>query len=274
MTDYLGAEKKARALAADEKLHTGLFGQVQREQLTSIFSVLPALMNRADETAVGYCETIQNECYGILRTTQNIEMFGLLGKGRNLPLHDINYTALLACVCSNVAYINKVSSITFASKLPKSTLAIRGNAEVLTVAILNIIRNSVQFSNERNKIEISLGKVGSQAILRVKDSGLGIKPEYAQKVFEPYFTQDPYGDNVEQQGLGLGLALVQRSAKAMGGNVVIESQFGRGTAISLSLPLVKVETPQTLGKPDDILLNRYSSLYIQMCGYCKYPDMR
>lgn len=85
---------------------------------------------------------------------------------------------------------------------------------------------------ENAKFNVTLGP-GSYARLSVKDTGCGIDRETLTKVFEPYFTTKGIG-----KGTGMGLAVVHGLAKSYHGEIVVESEIGRGTAFHVFLPTV------------------------------------
>ena len=76
--------------------------------------------------------------------------------------------------------------------------------------------------------------IGHYAMLAIQDTGTGMPPDVAQRVFEPFFTTKTGG-----AGSGLGLSMVYGFAKQSGGAVTIASEAGRGTTVTLYLPLTK-----------------------------------
>ena len=86
-------------------------------------------------------------------------------------------------------------------------------------------------------------KPGSYAVLAILDTGTGMPPEVAAKVFEPFFTTKG------GRGTGLGLAMVYGFAKQSGGNVAIDSAPGRGTTVSISLPLAAADAEASIPPP-------------------------
>jgi PAS domain S-box-containing protein len=85
-------------------------------------------------------------------------------------------------------------------------------------------------------------KPGSYTVLALEDTGTGMPPDVAAKVFEPFFTTKG------GRGTGLGLAMVYGFAKQSGGNVTIDSAPGKGTTVSIALPLVDADA-ETLAAP-------------------------
>lgn len=147
-----------------------------------------------------------------------------------------------------------------------------GSRRLLSEALLNLIRNSLQYTRDGNELEIKLSEVGGKAVLTVEDRGLGIKPEMLTEVFEPYISADPYGDSNLRPGVGLGLGVVRQAVLGHGGTVNIESRFGEGTRVILALPLEENAANLVESEPADYLLNRYSPVYVQLCGYCRLPS--
>ncbi len=118
-------------------------------------------------------------------------------------------------------------------------------------------------------------RTGKHVTLTVQDKGLGIKPEFLEHIFEPFFSMDPYGDSTLRPGLGLGLSVLRETVCGFGGTVNAESRFGEGTSIHASVPLATVDDADTIleSASADYLTNRYSSVYVQMCGLCRLPSL-
>ena len=78
---------------------------------------------------------------------------------------------------------------------------------------------------------------GPRALLHIEDDGAGIEPEDLDRIFDPFFTTKPVG-----KGTGLGLAISYHIVKAHGGEIRIDSVPGRGTSVSVELPIAPSET--------------------------------
>ena len=100
--------------------------------------------------------------------------------------------------------------------------------------IFHLLSNAFKFSGRGGTITVDLRLQGSRVLLSVADTGPGIPPERLSGLFDHYL-------HVEQQdpslhGMGLGLALCRRTAERHGGMLMAESQMGKGSRFTLSLP--------------------------------------
>lgn len=106
------------------------------------------------------------------------------------------------------------------------------DAQLLGQVLTNIIGNAVKFT-EHGNIRISAVKYEQTLVISVTDSGPGMSEEEQQGLFTA-FSQGKAGKN--QRGSGLGLVISQALMKKMGGSIQLESEIGRGTTVTLSLP--------------------------------------
>ena len=101
----------------------------------------------------------------------------------------------------------------------------------------NILSNAIKYTNEGSvKLEIRSEKLADKVLLRfiVSDTGIGIRPEDMGKLFSEY-TQLHAKSNRQIEGTGLGLAITKKLVQMMGGNINMESEYGKGTVFSASL---------------------------------------
>jgi len=121
-------------------------------------------------------------------------------------------------------------------RMPPSNLWIEGDAARLIQVIHNLLGNAAKFTPSRGRVEVSLTSEGGQAVLSVKDSGVGIAPEDLPRVFEPFVQLDQTGTS--ESGLGLGLALVKGVVELHGGTVrACSSKVAGGSEFLVRLPL-------------------------------------
>ncbi len=121
--------------------------------------------------------------------------------------------------------------------LTEEPLYVKGDREQLRTALENLCYNALSFTPEEGSITLSLRREGGWAVVEVRDTGCGIRPEDLPHVFERGFSR-----REDDTGEGLGLAIVRDIALEHGGSVQAASEPGKGSVFSLHLPLASGES--------------------------------
>ncbi len=116
---------------------------------------------------------------------------------------------------------------------------VRGEEETLRRVVLILLDNAIKYTPAsdaagKGRVIVSLERAGGQAILRVRDTGIGIEPADLPHIFERFYRADPARD---RQGTGLGLSIAQMLIERLGGHITVESLPGQGSTFSIWLPL-------------------------------------
>jgi signal transduction histidine kinase len=118
----------------------------------------------------------------------------------------------------------------------KEIVTAQVDREALSQALANLLDNAVKYSGDSRKVMVRLSVEDEQAVIVVRDSGIGIRKDELDKVFERFYR---CGDELTRtvRGTGLGLSLVKEIVAAHGGSVHVESEPGKGSTFSIRLPL-------------------------------------
>lgn len=114
-------------------------------------------------------------------------------------------------------------------------LLVRADRDRLQRILLNLLTNAAKFTPNGGQVSVGCTVVADRAAIRVADTGRGIPEEMLERVFQP-FVQVEAGDAGREHGMGLGLAIGRELARAMGGDLSVESAVGRGSIFTLTLP--------------------------------------
>ncbi len=112
---------------------------------------------------------------------------------------------------------------------------VRTDAEKLRQALTNILDNAVKFTKEQGTIVVSLQEQSNMYIIRVSDSGVGIARNEMGKLFTRFHRGTSFL-SMDYDGIGLGLYLAKYLIEACRGKLELASEFGKGTAVTISLP--------------------------------------
>ena len=120
--------------------------------------------------------------------------------------------------------------------LPPEPLWLHADAARLEQVVVNLLTNAAKYTDERGRIGLDLKQEGQEAVLRVRDTGVGISPDLLPHVFD-LFTQAERSLDRSQGGLGIGLTLVRRLVELHGGRVEVYSALGQGSEFVVRLPV-------------------------------------
>ncbi|NAS13325.1 hybrid sensor histidine kinase/response regulator transcription factor [Poritiphilus flavus] len=124
--------------------------------------------------------------------------------------------------------------ISYKTQIPEFSLQTSFDKDKLEKVIYNLLSNAFKFSNSGSEVVLKANQSGDQLKILVEDSGRGIKPEQLPYIFDRFYRAD---DDTESQGTGIGLGLTKELIALMGGQISVQSEFGRGSVFNVELPL-------------------------------------
>lgn len=153
-------------------------------------------------------------------------------------------------------------SIVFDTDIEEKIIAF--DADMMERIILNLLSNSIKFTEKGGKIEVNISDKGKEISISVKDNGIGIPSNKLDKIFD-IFTQV---DNSLRKtgGSGIGLYLVKSLVELHGGRIFVESEYGKGTEFTIVLPYKTIDDNLVIKKEDISNIERisieFSDIYV------------
>ena len=130
----------------------------------------------------------------------------------------------------------RARSLTYEYRPCSSSIVVRADVEKVQQVLINLLSNAIKFTERGGNVRLECAATDSVAQVRVIDTGVGIPAGKLEAIFEP-FVQVDQNFTREGQGTGLGLSISRDLARAMGGDITVESVLGEGAVFTLSLPL-------------------------------------
>jgi signal transduction histidine kinase len=128
----------------------------------------------------------------------------------------------------------RAKGLSYDIQVCKTNVIMRADRAKVRQILLNLVSNAVKFTAPGGNVAIDCGMRGSDAFIVVRDSGIGIAPERLGDVFEPFVQLEK---GASREGTGLGLSISRELARAMQGDLTVESELGKGSAFTLTLPV-------------------------------------
>ncbi len=115
------------------------------------------------------------------------------------------------------------------------------NREVLKHIVINLTGNAIDAMPDGGELSVSAESTDSSLILKFSDTGTGIPEGNRESIFNPFFTTKKRG-----KGTGLGLYIVYSDIKRYGGEIAVQSEMGKGTVFTVTLPLDNGDADETV----------------------------
>ncbi|MDP8956410.1 MAG: ATP-binding protein [Actinomycetota bacterium] len=114
-------------------------------------------------------------------------------------------------------------------------VVVLGNGGDMALLVRNLLDNAIRYTGEGGAVHVSLARSDGEAVLAVRDTGIGIPSRDQGRIFERFYRVDRARSR-ETGGTGLGLSIVKHVAENHGGSVSVESELGRGSTFTVRLP--------------------------------------
>lgn len=238
--DHMAAavQEKVQALELSVRQRDDFMGAFTHELKTPMTSII----GYADMLRTLQCDPAEQQeaAEAIFHEAKRLEslslkLLSLLGLDEEpLTLKPTSMAEVLQTVRRSAGQVCTARGVTL--QLPDCACTVQGDADLLADLLYNLIHNAAKASAAGSTVRVLAEPAGDGLRLTVADQGCGIPPEAVARVTEPFYMVDKSRAR-KSGGSGLGLALCQRIARAHGGQLTVESELGRGTRVSVTIPL-------------------------------------
>ena len=209
-----------------------------RTPLSSISSIVETLQSGAlDDRAKAeeFLSLAGEEVDRLVRLLQELlELFRIESGELPLRREPVDVKALLTATVKRFQSLAEKQGLALTLNVPPDLPQVEGDSERLERAVVNLVHNAIQFTPAGGSVEVSASAGDKTVTVRVADTGAGIPREELPRVFERFYKIDRARTG---GGSGLGLAVVKHAVEAHGGTVRVESEPGRGSVFSFTVPV-------------------------------------
>ena len=193
---------------------------------------------RAERTPMEYRRVLVSsleEVERLVRLAEDLLLLSRSSAGPDVIRQPVDLEPLLMDVFDAGARLGQAAGVSVRIDAMASA-PVRGDGPALRRALLNLVENAIKYTPPGGKVELGLATQDGTAAVTVADTGIGIAPGDADRIFEPFVRLDAARAR-HTGGAGLGLAIARSIAVAHGGTLSAESRPGAGSRFVLRLPL-------------------------------------
>jgi signal transduction histidine kinase len=218
----------ATRLAAISRITGGVAHEIKNplNAISLRLDLLKARLGEPEEELSGEIDILSSE---VRRLDRVVKTFLDFSRPVEVKLTEVDLVAIAQEVAELTTPQAGLANIKIWFEANVDTAPLRGDADMLKQAILNLVLNAIEAMKSGGNLWLRVSREGSAVVLNVSDDGPGIPAEARDKVFQLYFT-------TKQRGSGIGLAMTYRAVQLHNGTINFSTELGRGTAFQLQFP--------------------------------------
>ena len=174
------------------------------------------------------------------RTTALVDDLLLIARSDSDPAaferNTIDLSSMLNDVSAQASTLAQGKHLKIVPQIPNQAVVIAGDELSLRRLFMALVDNAVKYTSEHGTVWVSLDIEDKQAVIRIRDTGIGISNDDLPRVFDRFWRADKVRSR-DEGGTGLGLAIAKGITERHGGTLRVESQLGHGSTFSVRLPL-------------------------------------
>lgn len=206
-----------------------------RTPITVIYGYLQSLMLRGTNLSPYQQEAVATAEAEAGRTVHLLQDLLELARADSRQLYFRQDPLVLNTLISEVASMTeKFSNRQINLILTTTNVVVKADRDRLEQVLINLVDNAVKYSKPDQSVDLILEQQHNQALIHVRDRGIGISLQYQRKIFERFYRVDEHQTR-SREGTGLGLAIVKSLVEGMGGQISVQSKPGEGSLFTVTL---------------------------------------
>ncbi len=251
ITEKKRYEQRLREL---DKMKSDFVSNVSHELRTpltaikgSVDNMLDGITGQLNEKQDRYLARIKSNADRLTRLINNVLDLSRIEAGKiDLKSAYLSLVTLAQEVAESIRPVATEKLISLEVASPDISATAWADRDKITQVLMNLVGNAVKFTPPHGKVSVAVNRNGDQWMqISVTDTGPGIPPEEAGKIFDRFYQIDQTGKQ-KARGTGLGLAISKVLVEMHGGKIWLESAIGRGSTFSFTVPAqqpLKIEMP-------------------------------
>ena len=208
-----------------------------RTPIASIKAMVETLQNAAiddKEASRDFLSRIEGEADRLTQMVAELTQLSRIETGRaELRMESVNLNTLIDDVLVEISPLVEKQQIALLKELANDLPSVQADKDRIRQTIINLVHNAIKFNKPAGRVTVSTGYDSKSITVNVADTGIGISKEDLPHVFERFYKADKARTG---GGSGLGLAIAKHTVQAHGGDIHAQSEEGKGSIFSFTLP--------------------------------------
>ena len=221
-------------------LLTDFVNDTSHEFLTPISVIKTAsyMLSRIDDVTkqLVHIDRINGQVDRLTRLVEMLIQMSKLDATASIDTDFIHLGSVIETLLEGMEGRIEVKSLKVTADLSDELDLIRGDGDLLNVALTAILENAIRFTEEGGRITIRTRRIGDDVAIEISDTGIGMKTDVLPHIFKRLYRED---SSHHTSGFGLGLPIAQRVVELHGGRIETESEPGVGSTFRVRLPYVE-----------------------------------
>lgn len=225
VTEQLNAEKHRREFTAN-------VSHELKTPLQSIMGSAELIENGIvkEDDLPRFVGHIRKEASRLVVLVDDIIRLSQLDEGGEMPFEDVSLRVIAQEVCETLSDAAKIKGVSL--EVRGDDGIVNGVRRLLYEVVYNLCDNAIKYNKTDGCVTIDIHETPNKVCISVADNGIGIAPEYQDKIFERFYRVDK-SHSKQSGGTGLGLSIVKHAVKHHNGKIAVDSKLGKGTTISV-----------------------------------------
>ncbi|MCU0786662.1 MAG: ATP-binding protein [Verrucomicrobia bacterium] len=237
-------EENNRKLVELDQAKSRFFANISHElrtPLTLLLAPLDALRARfgglLDQDGQELLVTMRANGMRLLKLINDLLDLVRLQEGRvKIDRTAVDVGSLVRALTSSIHHTAATREVKVTVEIEENIPPVLLDQDKLEKVLLNLLFNALKFTNAGGQVALRVLRKNQELVFVVSDTGIGISQEDVSQLFQRFWQADT-SSNRRHQGAGIGLALVRELTEVQGGRVEVQSELGKGTKFTVSLPL-------------------------------------
>jgi signal transduction histidine kinase len=249
-------QRAEELVAADQRKNEflAMLAHELRNPLAPIQNAIPILKHFGSEQPplLQATQIIERQAQYARRLVEDLLDISRISQGKlSLQKQPLELAEVVAHAIEASRPLMEARRHTLSVSVPEEPIRLEADSARLTQVVVNLLNNAAKYTPEGGRITLTVEQEAEQAIVRVRDNGIGIAPQILPRVFD-LFAQSPRALGHAQGGLGIGLSLVRRLVELHSGTVQASSTGpGQGSEFIVRLPVIDASQEWKAAPPHD-----------------------